>query len=323
VTATPTADAHLERDIFPSRLRHLVEAALTGRLSEATLIVIPRTSDADYKCFLYLREFVRRGIVRKLPPVLLFDLLQSAGRHVPVYDVSRTQALTDQLAASSGRVISTDDLRAEIVRTNAARAAARRLSALRRGAARVAGAEAFPLLAAFWRLAPDDYAPLAGEAADVIARRAPLDGPRVLLLGAPVDTSRLHAAIESQGAVVVAEAGPWGSEAAGDDVAAAGDPIAALADKYRADVSGPRAPAEAVRRFTERALDDADAVVVLLPPDDMVFGWDYPSLRARLQGRGIPHACFRGDPYQPLTPEDQAQLRALVAAAERHEAPRG
>jgi len=115
VTATPTADAHLERDIFPSRLRHLAEAALTGRLSEAALIVIPRTSDADYKCFLYLREFVRRGVVRKLPPVLLFDLLQSAGRHVPVYDVSRTQALTDQLAAASGRAISTDDLRVEIV----------------------------------------------------------------------------------------------------------------------------------------------------------------------------------------------------------------
>jgi benzoyl-CoA reductase/2-hydroxyglutaryl-CoA dehydratase subunit BcrC/BadD/HgdB len=236
--------------------------------------------------------------------------------------VSRTQALIDQLAAA-GRALTTDDLRAEIARTNVARAAARRLAGLRRGSARVAGAEAFPLLAAFWRLAPGDYAPLAGEAAEAIARRAPLAGPRVLLLGAPVDSSRLHAAIESYGAVVVAETGPWGSEVAGDDVAATGDPIAALADKYRADVSGPRAPADAMRRVCERALEHADAVVVSLPPDDMVFGWDYPSLRARLQVRGIPHACLRADPDQPLTPEDYARLRALVAAAERHEAPRG
>src|SRR5688572_26114210 len=48
---TPTADAHLEPGIFPSRIRQLVEAALTGGLSGAAGIVIPRTSDPDYKCF--------------------------------------------------------------------------------------------------------------------------------------------------------------------------------------------------------------------------------------------------------------------------------
>ena len=66
--ATPAADAHLEPEIFPSRLRHLVDAALTGRLDRAARIIVPRTSDPDYKSFLYLREFVRRGIARSLPP---------------------------------------------------------------------------------------------------------------------------------------------------------------------------------------------------------------------------------------------------------------
>ena len=60
---TPAADQHLEPGIFPPRLRHLVESALTRRLSDAARIVIPRTSDTDYKCFLYLREFVRRGVM--------------------------------------------------------------------------------------------------------------------------------------------------------------------------------------------------------------------------------------------------------------------
>ena len=69
---------------------------------------------------------------------------------------------------------------------------------------------------------------LAGEAADDIAQRPPLDGPRVLLAGAPVDGPVLHAAIESHGAIVVEEVGPWGSGAAGDDVACAGDPLLAL-----------------------------------------------------------------------------------------------
>src|SRR4030095_14685591 len=90
---TPAADAHLEPGIFPNRLRRLVEDALTGRLTHAARVVIPRTSDADYKCFLYLREFVRRGVTTTLPPVVLFDLLQSRGSVAAAYDVARSRAL--------------------------------------------------------------------------------------------------------------------------------------------------------------------------------------------------------------------------------------
>ena len=100
---TPAADQHLEPGIFPPRLRHLVESALTRRLSDAARIVIPRTSDTDYKCFLYLREFVRRGVMEAVPPVILFDLLQSRGEQVGAYDAARTRALLDELASVSGR----------------------------------------------------------------------------------------------------------------------------------------------------------------------------------------------------------------------------
>ncbi|HUO66137.1 MAG TPA: hypothetical protein VMV37_01290, partial [Gammaproteobacteria bacterium] len=65
---TPAADAVLEPGLFPSRLHQLVEAALTGRLAHAAAIVLPRTSDPDYKCFLYLRELLRRRAVGALPP---------------------------------------------------------------------------------------------------------------------------------------------------------------------------------------------------------------------------------------------------------------
>ena len=47
---TPAADAVLEPELFPSRLHQLVEAALTGRLAQVAAIVLPRTSDPDYKC---------------------------------------------------------------------------------------------------------------------------------------------------------------------------------------------------------------------------------------------------------------------------------
>src|SRR5688572_32667293 len=59
--ASPTVagDAHLEAAVFPGRIRQLVDAAVTGRLGRGA-VVLPRTSDADYQCFLYLRELARR-----------------------------------------------------------------------------------------------------------------------------------------------------------------------------------------------------------------------------------------------------------------------
>jgi benzoyl-CoA reductase/2-hydroxyglutaryl-CoA dehydratase subunit BcrC/BadD/HgdB len=314
---TPTADQYLEPRIFPGRLRQLAESALTGRLSHAARIVIPRTSDTDYKCFLYLREFVRRGVTSALPPVILFDLLQSRGAEVRAYDAARTRALFDELAAASGQRPSVDDLHGEIARANEARAAARQLMAFRQIVPRVSGAEIFPLLAAFWEMEPERYVAAVNGAASAFAKRSGLAGPRVLLAGVPVDGPELHHAIESHGAIVVAEVGPWGSGAPGDDVRVDDDPFLALADKYRADAVGARTPAASLRREVVRMLDDVDAAVVSLPPEDAVFGWDYPALRAMLHARGLPHVCLRGDPYQTPTLEEHARIDAMVAAASR------
>jgi benzoyl-CoA reductase/2-hydroxyglutaryl-CoA dehydratase subunit BcrC/BadD/HgdB len=280
-------------------------------------IVIPRTSDADYKCFLYLREFVRRGVAPTLPAVLLFDLLQSRGAEVRAYDAARTRALFDELSAVSGRKPSVDDLHREIARANEARAAARGLMAFRRIGPRVSGPEIFPLYAALWELEPERYVSGVSGAASAFAKRSSLAGPRVLLAGVPVDGSELHHAIESHGAIVVAEVGPWGSGAPGDDVRVDEEPFLALADKYRADAIGARTPTASLRRQIEHMLDDVDAVVVSLPPDDAVFGWDYPALRDMLQARGVPHICLRSDHYQTPTLDEHARLEAMVAAASK------
>ena len=314
---TPAADEHLEPGIFPSRLRHLVEDVLTGRLARAARVVIPRTSEADYQCFLYLRELARRGVATQLAPTILFDLLQSRGTDVRTYDVGRAQALLDELSTASGREPSADDLRREIASANAARAAARGVVALRRTGPHISGAEAFPLRAAFWETDPDQYVEMTTKAARSLAGRPPLAGPRVLLTGAPVDGQALHQAIESHGAVVVAEAGPWGSGAAGEDVRIDDDPVAALADAYRAGSMGARTPVDTLRRWTDSMLAAVDAVVVSLPPDDAVFGWDYPALRDVLHARRIPHVCLRGDQSQPPTRTEHAQLAAMVASASR------
>jgi benzoyl-CoA reductase/2-hydroxyglutaryl-CoA dehydratase subunit BcrC/BadD/HgdB len=324
LSATPTADAYLEPGIFPGRLRMLAEAALTGRLSSAARIIVPRTSDPDYKFFLYLREFSRLGLAPTLPPVVLFDLLQSQGPDVRSYNAARSHDLLHELTKASDRMVTLDDVRHEITRANAARAAGRRLMSLRRGMPRVTGAEVFPLLCAFWSVDPEVYAALAGAAADELARRAPLVGPRILLAGAPVDGTALHSAIEARGAVVASEIGPWTNGAAGADVGCDDDPMTALADKYGADAIGPRTPAAKLQGMISDLLDDVDAVVVSLPTEDMTFGWDYPALRNLARSKGIPHTCLVSDSCGPVSAADEERLDTLIHALPvRTEARRG
>jgi len=310
--ATPVADAYLEAGIFPSRLRILADAALTGRLSAAARIIVPRTSDADYKFFLYLKEFIRLGLAPTMPPVLLFDFLQSQGPDVRSYNAARLSDLLHELAKVNSPATTLDDVRREIARANSARAAARRLTAFRHGTPRVSGTEVFPLLCAFWSLDPEVYVALAGAAADEIATRVPLAGPRVLLAGAPVDGTTLHLAIEARGAVVVSEIGPWSGGAAGPDVVCDDDPITALVDKYAADAIGPRTPVEQIRKAIVAHLDNVDAVVVSLPPEDIAFGWDYPALRDVLQKRSIPHTCVTSDSCGPMSALDEERLDRLM-----------
>jgi benzoyl-CoA reductase/2-hydroxyglutaryl-CoA dehydratase subunit BcrC/BadD/HgdB len=312
MSATPAADVYLESGIFPGRIRMLAEAALTGRLSSAARIIVPRTSDPDYKFFLYLREFVRLGLTPALPPVVLFDLLQSEGPDVRSYNSARSRDLLHELTKVSNRLVSLDDVRHEITRANTARSASRRLLSLRRGIPRVTGAEVFPLLCAFWSVDPEVYAALAGAAADEIAMRPPLDGPRVLLAGAPVDGTALHSAIEARGAIVVSEIGPWTNGAAGADVVCDDDPMTALADKYCADAIGPRTPVAQLQCTIADLLDDVDAVVVSLPGEDMTFGWDYPAFRNLARTKGIPHTCLSSDSCGAVSAADEERLDTLI-----------
>ena len=318
--ATPAADAHLEAGLFPGRVRQLVDAALGGRLSSVARVVIPRTSDSDYKCFLYLREFVRGGLAAAMAPTALFDLLQSDGPHVRRHNVACTRALLNSLAATSSHHPSDDEVRDEIRVTNVARAAVRRLAALRIGAPRASGTELFPVLAAFWHVPPREYTRLANQVAEDLSDRSPLRGPQVLLAGAPVDGIGLHAAIESRGAVVVDELSAWSSPGTDDDVRCDEDPIAALADAYRRRTIGPRLPIGTMHDRVKRALGHVDAVVISLPEDDATFGWDYPALRDDLTARGLPHAVLRGDDHGVLTPADAERIERLVDAATQRRA---
>jgi benzoyl-CoA reductase/2-hydroxyglutaryl-CoA dehydratase subunit BcrC/BadD/HgdB len=140
----------------------------------------------------------------------------------------------------------------------------------------------------------------------------------VVLPSEPLSHLHLHEALESAGALVVAEDDPWGSRAPGADVPLTGSALEGIFLKYWLDTPTANVyPAEARESwFLSHAQRDAvDAVVFYLPPSDHQLGWDYPRLKALVEAHGKPTLLVRADAAQPdgraaITDQVRAWLEA-------------
>jgi benzoyl-CoA reductase/2-hydroxyglutaryl-CoA dehydratase subunit BcrC/BadD/HgdB len=288
--ATPAADEYMETDVFQARIRQIFESAVSGEWSFLRAIILSRTSEQEYKLFLYLREVAREGPRNGMPPVYLFNLLHSQSAETSAYGISRTGELKRQLETIADRRITAPDMAEAIAESNAARAAVRRLLGLREGAPRLGGTEALPLIGAYWFMIRSEYAKLATEAFDILRQQKPFAGARLIVKGPPLEHVQLHAALESHGAIVVAEDDWWGTRSVGADIEAGSDPLKAIFEHYYLDAPSPRVfPSGAADRwFESRTREGVDGVVFYLPPEDSVLGWDFPRQKRFLDGLQIP-----------------------------------
>jgi benzoyl-CoA reductase/2-hydroxyglutaryl-CoA dehydratase subunit BcrC/BadD/HgdB len=301
---TPVADEFMEPGVFQPRIRSIFDQIVSGRWP-LKAVIIPRTSEQEYKLFLYLREIARQYPGKALPPTYLYDLPHSRSEESREYGLKVTFALKEQLEAIRGTSIALDDLARLIIDSNAARSAVRSLIALRRETPRITGSLAVSLIGPFWAIPRKKYAELAQEAAAELRHLPPLSAPRILVKGVSTDDVTLHNILESFGAVVVSEDDWWGERGAGGDISTAGDPIAACFAKYYLDSPSPRTFPGAVADswFEERSRAGIEGVVFYLPNDDYVFGWDYPRQKDFLDSLGIPSLVIREDPRGMKTSE--------------------
>jgi benzoyl-CoA reductase/2-hydroxyglutaryl-CoA dehydratase subunit BcrC/BadD/HgdB len=315
----------LEPGVFSPGIRALFESAMTGDLAFLSALVFTRTSEQEYKGYLYLREMARDGRGGSLPPLWFYDLLHSSSAHAYEYGLARTRELASRLESLTGRAIGAADLEAAVEESNAARAAVRRLLALRQARPRLSGTEALALTGSFFLMDRERYTALAHRAAAEVEQRAPLSGPRLVVAGAWLDDARLHALLESHGAVVVAEDGGWGSRSAGRDIERRVDVVAAIFDKYYRDGPSVRQfPAAARPWLHDMPASDVDGVVFYLPPDDSVMGWDYPVEQRRLDALGIPSLVIRDDVDDDVMPSRWHEpIAAFVQRAARGRRARG
>jgi benzoyl-CoA reductase/2-hydroxyglutaryl-CoA dehydratase subunit BcrC/BadD/HgdB len=291
--STPLADRYME-DVFSARMKAIFDFLVSPESASLCAVVIPRTSEQEHKLYLYLREVVRQK-AELAPPVILYNLLHARSAEAAAYGLERTHDLKLALERLTGRPIEFESLQAAIAEGNAAREAIRGLLRQREGRTpKLSGSEALPLIGAWYFMDRAEYAPLAREALREIETRTPLEGPRILIKGPPLDSTDFCASIESHGAIVVAEDDWWGSRSAGLDIHAALEPVSAIFDKYYLDAPSPRVfPAAVADAWFHSRASEVDGVIFYLPPEDDVMGWDYPRLRDDLTRRGIPHVMLR------------------------------
>jgi benzoyl-CoA reductase/2-hydroxyglutaryl-CoA dehydratase subunit BcrC/BadD/HgdB len=290
---TPRADRYME-NVFSARIKAIFDLLLSHDAAPLSAVVIPRTSEQDHKLYLYLREVVRYG-AEHAPEPILYNLLHARSSEAEAYGLERTHDLKVQLERLTGRPIEPQALSRAIAEGNAARQAIRELLRQREGPhPKLPGTEALALIGAWYFMDRGEYAPLAQEALDEIQMRPPIEGPRILIKGSPLDSPDFSAEIESHGAIVVAEDDWWGSRAAGYDIDTTAEPIRAIFEKYYFDAPSPRVfPAAIADAWFHRKACEVDGVIFYLPHEDDVLGWDYPRLRAFLDERAIPHLMLR------------------------------
>jgi benzoyl-CoA reductase/2-hydroxyglutaryl-CoA dehydratase subunit BcrC/BadD/HgdB len=300
-----SGDAHhpgipnfMEDAVFEERIRAIFGAAISGDLQHFSLLLISRTSEQEYKLYLYLREVARQNPLMRIPPVYLYDMLHARSSESYSYGLERTLCLKKRLEELTGKAIDDAALLRAIKESNSARRAIRKLLSLRKPKPTISGTEALALIGPSFFINRDEYARLAEDIVKMIEHRNPLAGNRLLVEGASVNHRGLHSALEKHGAVVVAEDDWWGSRSSGEDIAdGSGDLMIAIFEKYYLDAPSPRIfPFEiADEWFQKESVNGIDGVVFYLPPEDCVAGWDYPRRRRYLDERGIPHLLVRDD----------------------------
>jgi benzoyl-CoA reductase/2-hydroxyglutaryl-CoA dehydratase subunit BcrC/BadD/HgdB len=290
---TPLADRYME-DVFSARMKAIFDFLISPESASISAVVIPRTSEQEHKVYLYLREVVRQGTERA-PQIILYNLLHARSLEAEAYGLERTKALMIALEQLSGRPIEPEALSSAIAEGNRARQAIRELLRHREGpVARLSGTQALALIGAWYFMDRAKYALLAREAIQEIETRPPLEGPRILIKGPPLDNPDFCSAVESQGAIVVAEDDWWGSRAAGQDIDATVDPMQAIFEKYYFDAPSPRVfPAEIADVWFHRTVSNVDGVIFYLPHEDDVLGWDNPRLHDYLDERAVPCLMVR------------------------------
>ena len=209
--------------------------------------------------------------------------------------VDELKAFRNSLENAFGVMVTEEDLEAGIKHCNEERALLRKIYNLKsESRPAVSGEEVFSLLMGNMTGANGKQT-LEDFMADLESRARPSeDKARVMVLSTDLDDPGIFKAIESQGAVVVADNLCTGSRYIWHDVEPAGEPLEAIAKRYLLGVNCPlKHPLDRSLFLVEELLDkfNVEKAMFIWPQACDPMGWTVPFIKKMLGDRGIP-SCW-------------------------------
>ena len=308
----PVADRYME-EYMDGEVRSIFGSMLTGDFDFADLVVVPRTSEVYLQLYYFLKEMEHWEPDAPIPPVQLFDVLQSPHWLTARWNEGRLRHLAKRLEKFGGRTIDDSSLREGIAICNQLRSALQAVSDLWRREGRLSGVDALKVIGAASILPPAE----ATRAIEILVADppAPLESrPRVMIKGSPQSDPAFTALVEDAGAWVVAH-----DHVAGDPTfhvlvdGTSDAPWEALACHYQRRIPGPRVHPQEQQDAMFIALAEqarVDGVIFFHDEWDDTLGWEYPDQRKLLEARGIPSLFLKRQPYFDRPVDTQ---RAAVA----------
>lgn len=303
------ADYYLEPNFEPM-VRAALEQLLQGELNDASLLVLPRSSDAWQRLYYYLCE-LSRSFRERLPEPFLYDLQKLPTESSAHYNLQSTALFAQKLGALSGNPPDDATLSWSIALYNALRRELQKLLHRRfERPIRLAGADALELFTAVQRQDPE-VALAALQALNEDPAAGPAEGVPTLLVGSAHDTPVLHHAIAHAGGQVVAEFHSRGDWSFGPVISEGGSPLAAISEHYhRHSLSTRSHPPPLSALLDLAAVSGAQAAVFFYYNEEEGLTWDHPAQVAALQARGVRSLLLSRQPY-PASVEVEDPLRAF------------
>jgi benzoyl-CoA reductase subunit C len=311
--STPRADLYLD-PCFDGSTRSLLEQFLRGDFASFDLVIIPRTSENYLQLYYFLLEIGRLEPGSPIPPIYLFDLLQTPYRASARYVRDQIDRLKARIAALTQRSIDDSAVADAIRLSNQHLDRFDELAALRRAVpAQLTGEAGLHIVGSLGRVPRATHVRLMEQALNAAEPVPTLGGPRVIVKGSAHDSADFYRYVEQCGAVIVDDEHLTGNMALGGKFDPALSPLDALAHRYRLH-------SPSLRRYPQAPDDDrfidtvqavhADGVIFCYEDTDDVLGWDYPDQKARLDRLNIASLRLLNQSYREPT---DAGTRARVA----------
>jgi benzoyl-CoA reductase/2-hydroxyglutaryl-CoA dehydratase subunit BcrC/BadD/HgdB len=267
----------LESEFFGARSCKLLDEISAGTAQQFRAVVLSRTSEQEYKLFLYLRELERTSRIASTTEIHIFNLLQTAGDCAKAYGSRQVSQLLQTAKGWSGANSGDEALGAAIRAFNLARQALAEGLKLRSQSERATGCAVMALANAFYSLDPQAFCNYAKTWSADWGARPKLSGSRILLLGDIPSDGSLHSFVEAENAVVSVEDHWLGERAAVQTIDESADAMAAIAEHYMGCTVTPRHHSRPQSEaWLKDMLDRFDGAIFFYSQSDCVEGWDYP-----------------------------------------------